>query len=142
MTLVKNNPVYLGNLVDELINQFPVAWGRDIQQNFAYPPANINETTDAYHVALSVPGRNKEDFSIQVENNLLTISYEKKEEKEVAPFKAIRKEFSFRSFKRSFSLDEKVDTGGIQAKYENGVLLVLLPKKEEVKITPKQIVVL
>ena len=139
MTLVKNNPVYLGNLVDELFHQFPAAWGKDSHHQYAYPPANINETTDAYHVAISAPGRNKEDFSIQVDNNLLTISFEKKAEAEQANYKTIRKEFSFRSFKRSFSLDEKIDTTGIQAKYENGVLLVLLPKKEEVKIAPKQI---
>ena len=142
MTLVKNNPVYLGNLVDELFHQFPAAWGKDSHHQYAYPPANINETTDAYHVAISAPGRNKEDFSIQVDNNLLTISFEKKAEAEQANYKTIRKEFSFRSFKRSFSLDEKIDTTGIQAKYENGVLLVLLPKKEEVKIAPKQITVL
>ena len=142
MTLVKNNPVYLGNLVDELFHQFPAALGKDSHHQYAYPPANINETTDAYHVAISAPGRNKEDFSIQVDNNLLTISFEKKAEAEQANYKTIRKEFSFRSFKRSFSLDEKIDTTGIQAKYENGVLLVLLPKKEEVKIAPKQITVL
>ena len=142
MTLVKNNPVYLGNLVDELFHQFPAAWGKDSHHQYAYPPANINETTDAYHVAISAPGRNKEDFSIQVDNNLLTISFEKKAEAEQANYKTIRKEFSFRSFKRSFSLDEKIDTTGIQAKYEKGVLLVLLPKKEEVKIAPKQITVL
>ena len=142
MTLVKNNPVYLGNLVDELFHQFPAAWGKDSHHQYAYPPANINETTDAYQVAISAPGRNKEDFSIQVDNNLLTISFEKKAEAEQANYKTIRKEFSFRSFKRSFSLDEKIDTTGIQAKYENGVLLVLLPKKEEVKIAPKQITVL
>ena len=142
MTLVKNNPVYLGNLGDELFHQFPAAWGKDSHHQYAYPPANINETTDAYHVAISAPGRNKEDFSIQVDNNLLTISFEKKAEAEQANYKTIRKEFSFRSFKRSFSLDEKIDTTGIQAKYENGVLLVLLPKKEEVKIAPKQITVL
>jgi HSP20 family protein len=142
MTHVKNNPAYLGNLVDELFHQFPATWGKDIQSNFAYPPANIHETTDAYHVALSAPGRNKEDFSIQVDNNLLTISFEKKPETEQANFKTIRKEFNFRSFKRSFSLDEKIETTGIQAKYENGVLLVLLPKKEEVKVTPQKITVL
>ena len=101
MTLVKNNPVYLGNLVDELFHQFPAAWGKDSHHQYAYPPANINETTDAYHVAISAPGRNKEDFSIQVDNNLLTISFEKKAEAEQANYKTIRKEFSFRSFKRS-----------------------------------------
>ena len=79
---------------------------------------------------------------INVDNGLLTISYEKKESVEQKAYKTIRKEFNYRSFKRSFSLDEKINTAGIQAKYENGVLLVLLPKKEEVKSAPKQIAVL
>ncbi len=142
MTHVKNNPVYFGNLFDELFNNIPANWGKDGQNALSSPPANIHETADAYHVELNVPGRNKEDFSIKVDNGLLTISYEKKEETEKKEYRTIRKEFSFRSFKRSFSLDEKVDTTAIQAKYENGVLLVLLPKKEEVKSAPKEISVL
>ena len=142
MTLVKHNPYQLGNLFDELFNNFPATWGQDVQAGFVIPPANIHETDDAYNVELSAPGRNKEDFMINVDNGLLTISYEKKESVEQKAYKTIRKEFNYRSFKRSFSLDEKINTAGIQAKYENGVLLVLLPKKEEVKSAPKQIAVL
>jgi HSP20 family protein len=142
MTLVKHHPYQVNNLFDELFNNFPANWGKEAQQGFAIPPANIHETDDAYHVELSAPGRNKEDFSINVDNGLLTIGYEKKESAEKKEYKTIRKEFSYRSFKRSFSLDEKINTAGIQAKYENGVLLVLLPKKEEVKSVPTQITVL
>ena len=141
MTLVKQNPYHFGGLIDEIFQSFPANWGKDVA-GFAIPPANIHETADAYHVELSVPGRNKEDFAIQVENGLLTISFEKKEETEKKDYKTIRKEFSSRSFKRSFNLDDKINTAAIQAKYENGVLLVLLPKKEEVKDAPKQIAIL
>jgi HSP20 family protein len=141
MTLVKNNPVYFGNLVDELFNQFPSNWNKDVQKGFNSVLANIHETKDGYHVELSAPGRNKEDFSINIVNGLLTISFEKKEETENKEYKTIRKEFGYRSFKRSFSLDEKINTTGIQAKYENGVLKVYLPKKEEVIVTPQQIAV-
>jgi HSP20 family protein len=88
---------------------------------------------------LNAPGRNKEDFKINLENGLLTISFEKKEEIENKDYKTIRKEFAYRSFKRSFSLDEKINTSGIQAKYENGILKVYLPKKEEVVVNPQQI---
>ncbi|MES2329551.1 MAG: Hsp20/alpha crystallin family protein [Bacteroidota bacterium] len=90
---------------------------------------------------MSAPGRNKEDFKINLDNGLLTISFEKKEEAENKEYKTIRKEFSFRSFKRSFNLDDKINTAGIQAKYENGVLKVYLPKKEEVAVAPQQIAI-
>ena len=138
MTLTRNNPY---NLFDELFNSFPANWGKDAQNTVSVPAANIHETTEAYHVELNAPGRNKEDFSIHVENGLLTISYEKKESAENKDYKTIRKEFVFRSFKRSFSLDDKINAAGIQAKYENGVLLILLPKKEEVKAAPTQIAI-
>ena len=76
---------------------------------------------------------------INIENGLLTISFEKKVENVSEDVKSVRKEFSFESFKRSFNIDEKIQADNIQAKYENGVLKLYLPKKEEVKETPKQI---
>jgi len=142
MSLVKNNPVYFGNLFDELFNQFPASWGKDTQTAFSTVPVNIHETKDGFHLELNAPGRNKEDFKIAIENNLLTISFEKKEETEQKEYKTIRKEFNYQSFKRSFSVDEKINTAAIQAKYENGVLKLYLPKKEEVIVTPKQIEIL
>ncbi len=141
MTLVKHHPANLGNLFDELFNSFPATWGRDMQTGLATPPVNIHETNEGYHVELSAPGRNKEDFTVNVENGLLTISFEKKEDAEQKTYKTIRKEFSYRSFKRSFSVDEKINAEAIQAKYENGVLKLFLPKKEEVKVAPKQIAI-
>ncbi len=141
MTLVKHHPTNLSNLFDELFNSFPANWGRDMQTGLTTPPVNIHETNEGYHVELSAPGRNKEDFTVNVENGLLTISFEKKEETEQKTYKTIRKEFSYRSFKRSFSVDEKINAEAIQAKYENGVLKLFLPKKEEVKVAPKQIAI-
>jgi HSP20 family protein len=78
-------------------------------------------------------------FKINIENGLLSISYEKKLENVSEEVKSVRKEFSFESFKRSFSIDEKIQADNIQAKYENGVLKLYLPKKDEVKETPKEI---
>ena len=141
MTLVKNNQVYFGNLFEELFNQYPANWGKDGKGGFSNIPANIHETTDGFHVELSAPGRNKEDFKINVENGLLTVSFEKKEEAENKDYKTIRKEFSFKSFKRSFNLDDKINTNAIQAKYENGVLKLYLPKKEETTVAPQQIAI-
>jgi HSP20 family protein len=88
---------------------------------------------------LNVPGRNKEDFKVNFENELLTISYQKPEEKQSDDFKTVRREFSFNSFTRSFHVDEKINAENIQAKYENGLLKLWLPKKEEPKKEVKQI---
>jgi HSP20 family protein len=100
---------------------------------------NIVETKDAYQVELSAPGFEKADFSIQLDNNLLTISTEKKEEKREESDKLIRKEFTYRGFKRSFTIDEKIDAENIAAKYENGILKLELPKKEILKAGAKAI---
>jgi HSP20 family protein len=139
MTLVKvNNAAQknFSNFVDEFFNDFPT-WGRENHLNF--PPVNIHETTEAYHLELNAPGRNKEDFKVTVENGLLTVSFEKKEESKSQEYKTIRKEFSYKSFKRSFNLDDKIEADGVQAKYENGVLKLLLPKKAQAAETTKQI---
>jgi len=140
MTFVKvnnNGQRSLSHYVDEFFQGLPSGLGRE--EGIGFPPVNIHETADAYHVELSVPGRNKEDFKIAVDNGQLTVSFEKKEENKTEDYKTVRKEFSFKSFKRSFNLDDKIDSNGIQAKYENGVLKLLLPKKEQVKDATKQI---
>lgn len=143
MTLVKfnNRPTKVyDSLLDELF-KFPATYGNAFENNLHVPPTNIHETKDAYHLELNVPGRNKEDFKIQIEEGLLTISFEVKEEKENAEYKTLRREFAFKSFKRSFRLDENIDATNIQAKYENGLLKLFVPKKEVVKEQPKQIAV-
>src|SRR6202012_2904847 len=131
MTLVKVNnhgQKSLSNFVDEFFQGWPAAGlGRD--ESFGFPPVNIHETKDAYHLELSAPGRNKEDFNINIENGQLTISFDQKEESKTDDYKTIRKEFSFKGFKRTFNLDERIDTTAIQAKYEGGVLKLYLPKK-------------
>lgn len=135
MTLVKQNYRTVNHLLDELFNNVPANWNKALN----VPPVNIHETEDGYHLELQAPGLAKEDFKISVEKGLLTISYEKKSENEEKAYKTHRREFSVSSFKRSFSLDEKVNADDIKAKYEAGVLLIFLPKKEEVKVMPKQI---
>ena len=105
-----------------------------------FPQTNIHETPEAYHLELNAPGRTKEDFKIQVEQGLLTVSFDKKDESARSEdYKTIRREFEFRSFKRSFSVDDKINVEGIEAKYENGVLKLLLPKKEDSKQSARQI---
>jgi HSP20 family protein len=142
MTFVKTNHNgfrNLTNFVDEVFQNIPAGLGRE--ESYGFPPVNIHETSEAYHLELSAPGRSKEDFKLAVDNGQLAISFEKKEDTKTEDYKTVRKEFSFRSFKRSFTLDDKIDSNGIQAKYENGVLKVLLPKKEQVKESTKQITI-
>ena len=142
MTTIKFNRQPLqksfNSLLDEFFNEVPVKWGKDWNGQYA-PTVNIHETDEAFHLEMNAPGRNKEDFKISVEENVLTISFEKKEEKENESYKTLRREFSFESFKRSFNLGEEINAENIQAKYENGVLKLFLPKKPVVKESAKQI---
>ena len=140
MTMVKlHSPVQknINTFFDEFFNELP-AFGKTVNNLFS-PAVNIMETTDAYHLELNAPGRNKEDFNISVDKGLLTISYEKKEETKNEDVKVVRREFSYQSFKRSFTVDEKINAEGIQAKYENGLLKLLLPKQVEEKQPVKTI---
>jgi len=139
MTLVKRNYRNLDNLFEDFFGHLPAGnWGKE---NWNTPAVNIHETTDGYHLELVAPGLSKEDFKVNVEKGLLTIGYDKKAEAENKDYKTHRKEFSVTSFKRSFNVEDNINVDNIQAKYENGVLKLLLPKKEEVKVLPKEIAI-
>ncbi len=97
------------------------------------PAVNITEKKDEYQVSLAAPGMRKDDFKIDVEGNMLTISSEKEENKEEKDKKFTRKEYSYSSFSRSFTLPEEINKEKIEAKYEDGVLKIALPRKEEAK---------
>lgn len=105
------------------------------------PAVNIKEDQDGFEVEMSAPGFNKNDFKIELNNSLLTISSEKKVENETKEDQQFtRREFSYQSFSRSFTLPQIVEGDKIVAKYENGILAVHIPKKEEAKPKPvKQI---
>jgi HSP20 family protein len=135
MTLVKHNYRNINNLFDELFNTLPANSSKEANS----PAVNIYETQDAYKLELVAPGLQKEDFKVNVEKGLLSISFEKKGEKENKESKVLRREFSANSFKRVFSVDENIDVEKIEAKYNSGVLNLVLPKKEETKVLPKQI---
>ncbi|MGZ5273832.1 MAG: Hsp20/alpha crystallin family protein [Chitinophagaceae bacterium] len=124
------------SLVDDLFAEFPVLYKNE-QNGNAVVPVNIKETDKNYSIEIVAPGFEKADFKISLEQQLLTISAEKKNEEKQE--KLIRSEYSYRSFKRSFTLDEKTDGTNIDAKYVNGVLILNLPKKEEVKPSVKEI---
>jgi HSP20 family protein len=136
-TLKFNQPTLktLDSFLDNLLSDLPVAKNT----NLNFPAVNICETTDNYELEFNVPGRKKEDFKITVDKNILTVSFEKNEENKEENKQFIKREFVTQSFKRSFTLDEKINSDDIQAKYENGILFLTLPKKEEVKVLPKEI---
>jgi HSP20 family protein len=100
------------------------------------PAVNIVDNDDNFKLELAAPGLTKEDFKINVDNELLSISAEKKNESSEKNSRYTRKEFSYVSFKRSFNLPEIVDAENISANYENGVMTLTLPKKEEAKPKP------
>ena len=142
MTLVKNNNVSFNSLFDEIFNSIPANWNKDANLAYANVPVNIHETNEGFHLELNAPGRNKEDFKVKLEKDLLTISYEQKENTTDANYKTIRREFQYKGFKRSFSLDDQIQVDGIQAKYENGILKLFLPRIEKVVNNPKEISIL
>ena len=103
------------------------------------PAVNITETDTEFILELAAPGMKKSDFHVNSDRNVLTVSSEKEEEKEEKDKNYTRKEFSYSSFQRSFTLPESVNQEKIDAKYANGVLKLILPKKEEVIPKTKEI---
>lgn len=97
------------------------------------PAVNISERKDDFLVTMAVPGLKKEDFKIDLEGNMLTISSEREEETEKEAEKYTCREYSYSSFNRSFTLPEQVNQDAIGAEYKDGVLSLVLPKKEEAK---------
>ena len=144
MTLVKvNNPIAksFDGFLNDFFNEVPSFGKRLSDDVFGFPPVNITENSNAYNLDVQAPGFEKADFNVKLDGNLLTISAEKKQETKDENAKSIRREFSSKSFKRSFTLDEKIDASNIVAKYENGILKLELPKKEETKAVAKEITI-
>lgn len=97
------------------------------------PSANIREYKDSFSIEMATPGLKKEDLKIELDNQLLSISFESAENDENKEETLIRREFRKKSFKRSFTLGDSIDVEKIEAKYENGLLQLTLQKKEEAK---------
>ena len=104
-------------------------WGKVMK----VPAVNVTDNKDNFLVSLAAPGMKKNDFKIDVEGNMLTISSEKEENKEEKESKYTRKEYNYSSFSRSFTLPDEVIKEKIEATYEDGVLKLKLPKSEESK---------
>jgi HSP20 family protein len=126
----------ISKIFDDFFNTEVAEWAK---QNFSatgttIPAVNIKETEKSFEVEVAAPGMSKKDFKIELDNNMLIISSEKKEEKtdEDKDGKYTRREFSYQSFQRSFTLPmDIIDEKKIEAKYKDGILTIVIPKKEE-----------
>ena len=147
MTNVKSNRKpfegSLNTLVDDLFTELPALFKTEFNngERKGLVPVNVKETDKSYQLEVVAPGFEKTDFKLTLDQHLLTISAEKKNEEIKETEKQIRREYSYRSFKRSFTLDEKIDATNIEASYINGVLILNLPKKEVVKASATEIVI-
>lgn len=138
MNLIKRNH---SNTFPNVMDEFFKDWmGGSQLVNRAVPPVNIKEADGYFAVELIAPGLKKEDFNIEVENGLLTISSETKAEKMQEEGKYTRREYTHISFKRAFTLPETVNEDGIDANYADGILTLTLPKKEEAQPKAKRLI--
>ncbi len=139
--LAKRNESYFPSFFDRFWNNELMDWNRSnfSSTNTSLPAVNVKETDDDYIIEVAAPGMNKKDFKISFNNNILTISSEIKDEKEEKDDNYTRKEFSYQSFQRSFTVpDNMVNGDKISAKYNEGILNIVLPKREEVKPQPER----
>ncbi|HOT14210.1 MAG TPA: Hsp20/alpha crystallin family protein [Bacteroidales bacterium] len=126
----------LPSFVEEFFNhELPYSWNRN-WATISTPAVNIVESKDEFRIEVAAPGLTKEDFKINLENDQLTISANKEVKKEENEETYTRREFSYSSFSRSFTLPETVDSEKIKASHQDGVLTIHVPKKEEAKPKP------
>ena len=115
---------------------FPNHWFERESNNL--PAVNVKEDGKQFDIEFAAPGFSKEDFKIDLDQNVLTVSAEKKQEKNEDGKRFTRREFSYNTFSRSFTLPQTVNADKIDAKYQHGLLRLQIPKKDEVKSLPKK----
>lgn len=139
MLLTKFDPFKELRVLEERMNDvFSSDLSKDVLSNFT-PTVNTREGEFAYHIDVDLPGVKKEDISVKVDNNILTLKGERKSKKEVKKEDYYKMESSFGSFTRSFTLPNNIDAENIHAESKEGVLEITLPKKEVKHDTAKQI---
>ena len=145
MTLIRRtNGLFpsVPSFFDDFFTKDVYGWSNTNNANGSSLPAvNIKEDENAFDVEVAVPGMKKEDFKIEIDNDVLTVSSEKESNAEGEDNNYKRREFSYSSFKRTFSLPENtVNSEKIKADYVDGVLHIKLPKREEVKPKPVRLI--
>lgn len=138
MNLIRKQPPFFPSLIDDFIN---TDWNLKVPSfSSTVPAVNIKELDFQFEIELAVPGMKKDDFEIEVEDGVLSISSTQEEEQVNEKGKFTRREFSYSSFRRSFTLPDSVDPTKIDATYKEGLLLVLLPKHKEAQPQPKKLI--
>ena len=139
MNLIRKQTPFFPSLIDDFIGS---DWNLKVPSfSSTMPAVNIKELDSQFEILLAVPGKKKDDFEIEVENGILSISSSQEEEQQVnEKGKFTRREFSYTSFRRSFTLPDSVDPTKIDARYADGVLQVLLPKHKEAQPQPKKLI--
>ena len=146
MTLVKRNSSLLSdrpNLFDDFLTRDFFNWDFNTLQatGSTLPAVNIRENNDAFLVEMAAPGMRKEDFKVELDNEVLTISSRKEAESSKENERYTRREYSYQAFQRSFHLPKSVvDENQIKASYENGILRILIAKREEARKQPVRII--
>ena len=138
MSIIKRSDVLFPSLMNDLIK--PDWFGGMENYKSNIPAVNIKENEKDFELELAVPGRKKEDFQIEINDNVLTISSESKTEENVEKDNYTRREFAYTSFKRAFTLPETIDEDNIKANYDNGILKFTMPKKAEALPKPKRMI--
>jgi len=128
----------MSNLFDGFFNTGEGLF-KELSQGKTVPAVNVVETDTNFELELAVPGKSKDDFKIELDNSVLTISSENEEEKESEGKNYTRKEYSYSAFKRSFTLPENAKESDVQATYDNGILKISIPKTETSEPNPKSI---
>lgn len=136
----------------DFTNPYPSLWNKLFDDEFfnmnfsssgsTLPSVNIKETKDNFVVEVAAPGMRKEDFKIELDNNVMTISSERSETEGDKDKEGnyTRREFSYQSFQRSFTLPNTVQGENVSAQYKDGVLNIVIPKREEAKQKPSRII--
>ena len=138
MNLIRKQNAFFPSLVDELFNQDMRVRTSSISSTM--PAVNIIEQDTQFLIELAAPGNKKEDFEIEIEDGILSISSSNKEDNTSEKETFTRHEFSYNSFRRSFTIPESVDVSTIEANYNEGVLLIKLLKLEEALPQPKKLI--
>lgn len=138
MSLIRRNPGLFPSIWNDVLT--PDWFGGTDFQNHTLPAVNIREAETHFTLELAVPGMKKEDFNIEIDDDVLTISMEREAEKQEEQNGYTRREFRYSSFKRAFTLPETVNEDAIEAEYTDGILRFSLPKREEALPKPKRLI--
>ena len=137
MNLIRKQTPFITSLFDDYVNQ---DWDFKVSSSAGTPAVNIKELDNQFEIDLAVPGKKKSDFEIEVEEGLLSISSSMEEDQVTEKAKFTRREFSYNSFKRTFTIPDSVDPSNIEAHYSEGVLKLSLPKRKEALQQPKKLI--